>query len=53
LFGNGVKTQNRTELIVLIKAHVLRTASDLHDVTEELRSKIRTIEPFRTKGRMP
>jgi general secretion pathway protein D len=53
LFGNGLRTQNRTELIVLIKAHVLRTPSDLHDVTEELRSKIRSIEPFKTKGRMP
>ena len=53
LFGNGLRTQNRTELIVLIKAHVLRTPSDLHDVTEELRSKIRSVEPFKTKGRMP
>lgn len=53
LFGNHRNTQNRTELIVLIKPHVLRTADDARAVTEELRAKIRTLEPFKTQGRIP
>ncbi len=53
LFGNQSKTQNRTELLVLIKPHVLRTADDARAVTEELRAKLRTLEPFRTRGTMP
>jgi general secretion pathway protein D len=53
LFGNHTKTQNRTELLILIKPHVLRTADDARAVTEELRAKLRTLEPFRTKGKIP
>lgn len=53
LFGTQGKTQNRTELIVLLRPHVLRTPDDARAVTEELRSKIRTLEPFKTEGRMP
>lgn len=53
LFGNQSKLQDRTELLVLIKPHVLRTAEDARDVTEELRAKLRTLEPFRTQGKMP
>jgi general secretion pathway protein D len=53
LFGNQPKTQNRTELLILIKPHVLRTADDARAVTEELRAKLRTLEPFRTKGKIP
>ena len=53
LFGNQTRTQGRTELLVLIKPHVLRTAEDARAVTEELRAKLRTLEPFRTKGTMP
>jgi len=53
LFGNQGKTQNRTELIILIKPHVLRTADDAREVTEELRAKLRTLEPFKTQGRIP
>lgn len=53
LFGNHDKTQSRTELLVLIKPHVLRTADDARAVTEELRAKIRTLEPFKTQGKMP
>lgn len=53
LFGNQKNVQNRTELIILIKPHVLRTADDARAVTEELRSKIRTLEPFKTEGRIP
>ncbi len=53
LFGNRNDTQNRTELIILLKPHVLRTAGDARAVTEELRAKIRTLEPFKTEGRIP
>jgi len=53
LFGNQKNVQNRTELIILIKPHVLRTADDARAVTEELRAKIRTLEPFKTEGRIP
>jgi general secretion pathway protein D len=53
LFGSHNNVQNRTELIVLLKPHVIRTPDDGHAVTEELRAKLRTLEPFRTEGRIP
>jgi general secretion pathway protein D len=53
LFGNANNVQNRTELIILIKPHVLRTAEDARTITEELRAKLRTLEPFKTQGRIP
>lgn len=53
LFGNQTNTRNRTELLILIKPHVLRTADDAREVTEELRAKLRTLEPFRTEGKIP
>lgn len=53
LFGNRQDQQNRTELLVILKAHVLRTIDDGRAVTEELRAKIRTLEPFRTRGTIP
>ncbi|WP_168356035.1 type II secretion system secretin GspD [Sphingomonas gei] len=53
LFGSHNNLQNRTELIVLLKPHVIRTPDDGRAVTEELRTKLRTLEPFRTEGRIP
>ncbi|WP_225206582.1 type II secretion system secretin GspD [Novosphingobium huizhouense] len=53
LFGSTSNTQRRTELIVLIKPHVLRSPDDLSAITEEMRAKISTLEPFKTKGRIP
>lgn len=53
LFGSHNNVQNRTELIVLLKPHVIRTPDDGRAVTEELRRKIRTLEPFRTQGTIP
>ena len=53
LFGNQRIEQNRTELIVLLKPHVLRTPDDGRAITEELRTKLRTLEPFRTQGTIP
>lgn len=53
LFGDRSKTQNRTELLVLLKPHVLRTPDDGRAITEDLRARLRTLEPFRTEGRIP
>jgi general secretion pathway protein D len=53
LFGRRNDTQLRTELIILLKPQVLRTADDGRAITEELRAKLRTLEPFRTEGRIP
>jgi general secretion pathway protein D len=53
LFGTHDNSQTRTELIVLLKPHVLHTVDDGRAITEELRAKLRTLEPFRTKGQIP
>jgi general secretion pathway protein D len=53
LFGNHNDIEKRTELIVLIKPHVLRTPDDVAAITEELRAKINSVEPFKTKGKIP
>jgi general secretion pathway protein D len=53
LFGTQTNNQVRTELIVILKPHVVRTVDDGTAITEELRDKLRTLEPFRTGGRIP
>ena len=53
LFGTHQDMRNRTELLVILKPRVLRTIDDGRAVTEELRAKLRTLEPFRTQGRIP
>lgn len=53
LFGNSLDRQDRTELLVLLKPTVLRSIDDGRAITEELRAKIRTLEPFRTQGIIP
>jgi len=53
LFGNQRTNQQRQELIVLIKAQIVRSPDDGRAITEELRAKLRTLEPFRTEGRIP
>lgn len=53
LFGNQSNDQTRTELIILIKPHVIRSMDDGTAITEELRAKLRTLEPFKTQGRIP
>lgn len=53
LFGNSDNREQRTELLVILKPHVLRSVEDGRAVTEELRAKLRTLEPFRTEGRIP
>lgn len=53
LFGNTKNLQNRTELIILLKAQIVRSPDDGRAITEELRAKLRTLEPFRTGGQIP
>jgi general secretion pathway protein D len=53
LFGTHTSTEARTELIVLLKPHVLSTDDDARAVTNELRAKLRTLEPFRSTGAIP
>ncbi|WP_293880043.1 type II secretion system secretin GspD [Sphingomonas sp.] len=53
LFGNVSDRQERRELIILIKPQIVRTPDDGRAMTEELRAKLRTLEPFRTEGRIP
>lgn len=53
LFGRNINTQDRTELIVILKPHVIHSVDDGDAVTEELRAKLRTLEPFKTTGKMP
>lgn len=54
LFGNHSKTRNRTELIVLIKPKVIRSADDERDVTEELRAALKgTTEMMKISGATP
>ncbi len=53
LFGKQTTGGSKIELIVLLKPRVLRTVEDGRAVTEELRAKIRSLEPFKSSGRIP
>ncbi len=53
LFGNQQKIQKRTELIVLLKPHVLHDPDEGRAATEELRSKLRMVRPFGAGGTIP
>lgn len=53
LFGTHRAADRRTELIVLLKPHVLKNADDARGVTDELRAKLRALEPFPNAGRIP
>lgn len=53
LFGRQEEATDKVELIVLIKPRVIRTIDDARAVTEELRQKIRSLEPFSTTGDIP
>ena len=44
LFGSTSKTQNRTELVILITPHVIRSFEEADQATEELRDKLREIK---------
>lgn len=53
LFGTHTINHVRTELIVLLKPHVLSNDDDAQAVTDELREKLHTLVPFRTNGSIP
>ena len=50
LFGRVNDTRDRTELLVLLKPRVIRTVEDGTAITDELRARIRTVEPIRSGG---
>lgn len=53
IFGRQAKLEDRIELIVLLKPRVIRSVNDGRAITDELRRKIRTLEPFRSTGQIP
>ena len=53
LFGKQVVTGGKTELIVLLRPRVIRTIDDGRLITDELREKIKTLEPFKSSGTIP
>jgi general secretion pathway protein D len=53
LFGRQATGGNKIELIVLLKPRVLRNVDDGRAVTDELRAKIKTLEPFKSSGKIP
>ena len=53
LFGTHNNIDKRTELIVLLKPHVITNADDARGVTEDLRAKLRGLVPFTSPGRIP
>lgn len=53
IFGRHNRTEDRTELIVLLKPQVVRSTDDARAVTEELRRKIRGLEPNSASGDIP
>jgi general secretion pathway protein D len=53
LFGRQVEETDKIELVILLKPRVIRTVDDARAVTEDLRQKIRSLEPFSTTGDIP
>jgi general secretion pathway protein D len=53
LFGRQEKTTDKIELVILLKPRVIRGVDDARAVTDELRKKIRSLEPFSSTGDIP
>jgi general secretion pathway protein D len=53
LFGRQATGGNKIELIVLLKPRVIRSVDDGRAITDELRAKIRSLEPFKSTGQIP
>ena len=53
LFGRQVEATDKVELVILLKPRVIRTIDDARAITEELRNKIRSLEPFSSTGEIP
>lgn len=46
LFGTTTETETRTELLVVITPHVMKTDQDIQSVTQEMRSRMKAFEIF-------
>jgi general secretion pathway protein D len=46
LFGKTSKSSQRSELIILITPHVIRTPEKLHEMTQELKDSLRNVRKF-------
>jgi general secretion pathway protein D len=53
LFGSRGVKDTRTELIVLLKPHVIASEDDARGVTEELARKLQQLGPLRSPGGIP
>jgi general secretion pathway protein D len=51
LFSNTDRSHKRTELLVLLTPRVVRNEVDLQAVTDEMRNKIRTVDPIPERRR--
>ena len=51
LFGTKSDSANRTELLVLITPRVVGSSDQARQVTQELRSRLRTIAPLEERLR--
>jgi len=49
LFSTKTKNDQRTELLVLLTPRVVRDATEAREVTDELRGRLRAVEPLRFK----
>lgn len=52
LFGTTSRTNARTELIIFLTPRVIRNAQDAQDVSEELRSRLKSLSPSRAVSPM-
>lgn len=51
LFGSTTKGNARTELLIMLTPHVIRTHLDAQQATDELQQRMRTIDPLNTRIR--
>ncbi len=53
LFGSTDNTTDRTELLILLRPRVIRSVDDGRAITEELRTKIQLVRPFKKGQTLP
>jgi len=46
LFGTTTKTADRSELIILITPHVIRTPEKFQEMTQELKDSLRNVRKY-------
>jgi general secretion pathway protein D len=49
LFGTKTNTGDRTELLILITPHVVRSPAEADAITEELRKRVQSVLPLERK----